>query len=162
MLKSINIDWSLVSKEGTTNIELRNLLSKIFNINDVNIVSDDELIISDNICNIVNYQSSHEPGSHWYAVILQNNTLHVYDSLGAPPDDVIIDLARRRNLKIITTDEQNQSYDSSLCGLWAVWAILLFKNGMNPLDIYKVVEGKSLQQREHVLILDLLSCLKTT
>lgn len=153
MLRSIDIDWDVVRNKGTTNIELRNLLH-LYNIDNVNIIADDHVnvISQSRPISIVNYESSSQSGSHWYTVILKSKTLYIYDSLGAPPDDVILDLAQERNYKIITTDEPNQAYDSSLCGLWAVWAILTYIKGMNLLTIYEVVKGMSLTQKVDLLM----------
>jgi len=109
--------------------ELYEILTEI-GLNDVLVLPEDGL------CNlptpleggvVLNYESSHESGSHWYSLYIRGEQAYVFDSLGAPPDDSVIDWANRNNITLITSTAKAQSNSSSLCGLWAIWFLSMIR-----------------------------------
>jgi hypothetical protein len=89
---------------------------------------------------ILNYQSSQEQGSHWYAIVLRRpDKAYAFDSLGAPPDDTVMEWADRNNVTLVTSTAKAQSNSSSLCGLWAIWFIYMTRF-VSPETLYRTVE----------------------
>ena len=81
---------------------------------------------------IVNWQGSNEGGTHWTAVRARNNTIENFDSLGFPPDDTLVALAKRSGMPIYSTlfngtiikptqrRYQTQADESVICGYYAI------------------------------------------
>lgn len=74
---------------------------------------------------VLNYQSSYESGSHYYAIRVIGKNMIVFDSLGFPPDQPIIDYCKVNKLKIITNKQRIQSDKSHYCGHYC---LLFLKN----------------------------------
>ena len=66
---------------------------------------------------IINLQNSNEPGSHWIALKIVNNTIFVFDSFGAGYLPIRI-FKVHKDYKIITNIYRIQDISSNLCGLF--------------------------------------------
>jgi len=134
---------SLESIDGLSTSELYAILT-FLGLNAVKVFPEDALDASQlDRCGdtslILNYQSSHEGGSHWYALVLRGSTAYIFDSLGAPPDDSVMEWADKNNITLVTSTAKAQSNSSSLCGLWAVWFIYMTRRH-SPESLYKTIE----------------------
>ena len=65
---------------------------------------------------IINLEHDYQPGSHWTGLRRCKNTLLHFDSLGFPPDQPIMDYAKRHKLRILFKLIRVQQDDSFYCG----------------------------------------------
>ena len=105
-----------------SNIFLNNLLKD--NKNFIGCFSKDQIkLIENNKSMIINLQNSNEPGSHWIALKIVNNTIFVFDSFGVGYLPIRI-FKVYKDYKIITNIYRIQDISSNLCGLFCVLFIL--------------------------------------
>ena len=72
---------------------------------------------------IINLQNSNQPGSHWIALKIVENTIFLVDSFGV--GYIPIDIFKvYKNYKIITNIYRIQDISSNLCGMFCVLSIL--------------------------------------
>ena len=106
---------------------------------------------------ILNYVTSEEGGTHWYALYIDGRKAFIFDSLGAPPDDTITKWANENNVTLYTMTDKAQSNNSTWCGLWAIWFHYMINNGYNPQMLYKVIHQlKTYEDKEDMLVSSLV------
>ena len=120
-------------QKGITSCDLNSFLKSYPNF--LGCYSDDEiskLVLRPTCFLIVNLDISAEPGSHWVALGIFENSIEVFDSLGfnlfswpTVPHGLLTFLHRisfRKRIKVIP---QIQSKRSTLCGIFCVFYIIL-------------------------------------
>lgn len=84
---------------------------------------------------ILNKQPSHLPGSHWYAVLLNNNVIEFFDSAGSRERNVLDLLKFKKQYHCDFNETVLQPYDSDLCGEFCIFFVL--KRLLDPDLSYK-------------------------
>jgi hypothetical protein len=104
----------------TYDSELRNYLNKYSGMNEYVF---NDILMKDQIKNlpqnkklfcIVNYDTSEKSGSHWVAIVKDNNIVFYFDSYGIYPLKEV--KQRYPNKKIIYNDYAVQKINSNICG----------------------------------------------
>jgi hypothetical protein len=89
-----------------------------------------------NTCYIVNYDKHDGQGTHWIA-LLRNNEQYceVFDPLGVPPSNNILTFCKSTNLKVQYNSSQIQPTNSIACGYFAVLYLILRQKGVSQYDL---------------------------
>jgi hypothetical protein len=124
-----------------SNIDLENL-AKLLKLRDFRVCLQDELKeIKANIRDrdgkyIINYGNEKDGGTHWIAVIIENNNVFVFDSFGAPCSNDVADFIRGK--KHISYNQYIiQDLNSSLCGWYCLFMIYFVQEAGKSKPFYE-------------------------
>lgn len=73
--------------------------------------------------NIINLGDEQIGGTHWTLWFVpkdRSGVTYYFDSFGAPPEDHIVELSKRKGKDIIYNNKQIQGYSEQHCGIWAL------------------------------------------
>lgn len=73
-------------------------------------------------CCIANLDKHNQPGSHWVAVVKENDKYYVYDSFGRKPKDIL-----NKNWNS-TEDDVEQHIKEMNCGQRSITALIIYEN----------------------------------
>lgn len=105
--------------------DLRELASKLaFRIN--KITFDEDIDVNGGMpfgVNIINLGDEQIGGTHWTLWFVPRDTSKLtfyFDSYGAPPEDNIVELSKRKGKNIVYNSKQIQGYSEQHCGVWSL------------------------------------------
>lgn len=85
---------------------------------------------------IMNMAKSNDPGTHWVALVNNNNLVSYYDSYGLPPPVNVLNMMKRSSKHIYFNNLQNQKADSVTCGYFCIYYIdNIFKKVRDEIDV---------------------------
>jgi len=116
---------------GTTNHELLNMAKELKLSHPFDVVMKDELENRERKLHeylIVNLQNSNQSGSHWVAIIRDDNKKYHYSSFG---DDPSLEVQRYLGNNIITSTFKTQEFNETCCGPLALLVIFLYDRGVD-------------------------------
>jgi hypothetical protein len=120
----------------TTNHEIDEYMSDVKNFKGV-FMSDElnKIRKSKNMSFIMNYDKSHETGSHWVGIYVKNGTVYYFDSFGIPVHQSVMNYFK--DTDILYNNIQHQDVEEVICGSLAISFIKLMDSGMKFNDIIK-------------------------
>ena len=127
----------------TTNFDLIKY-AKLLKIKPFQYIMSDEInkLPKGNFNCIMNYQLSHQQGTHHVALVRKENTLYYFDSYGMPIQKHILDFFKGSNLILRSHDYQFQTVNDKYCGQISLFVIYLLNNNYEYHDIISMLKDK--------------------
>lgn len=138
-------------------VQIRYILKKYIPKRKVFVGASDELKLFPKalVC-VINSDPSTSKGLHWIALYDKpgSKTLEVFDSFGLPIvfyGDFITNFAKQHNLKIRSHQSQIQQNNSSMCGYFSAFFLILRERGKSYSNILSTFNTKNLAMNERLV-----------
>jgi hypothetical protein len=103
---------------------------------------------------VINTHSSHQPGEHWLAVYYKTDaTCTFFDSFGMHPSVYKLDkYLDKTSVRWTYNSKQLQSLDSSTCGYFCIYFILLKSRGLDLKTILSLFSKDNFEFNDSLIV----------